>query len=265
MTGAGNTRVVGVTGSKIKFVRCRFDNQDANSVSYAFRAQDTADGLHASECWFKATSTAGVVCIAEERQVFDGCSFHGGGDGIQISTANNAVQLLDCIFDDNGDDAIVVVAGTSMQQIIDGCTIYSPGGHGINVTTAIPLYLLVRNCLFHTITTASKYALNLPSGSAVPFLQNNAYYNVSTKFNNLTESAEWNAVAESNDPLVDPANDDFDLDTADAASDNAGAPGLFENLDSTRSYADVGAVRHVDPAGGGGAIMRPVPLSGGLV
>lgn len=228
-TGAIENRLVGVTGSKIKFIRCRFDNQNANSVSYAFRAQDSADGLHCSECWFKATSTANNVVIAEERQIFDGCSFHGGGNGIMIATANLPVELLDCIFDDNGDDCVEIVGGTSQLQILDGCLFYSPGGHGINVTTTILLGLLVRNCLFHTITTASKYGINLPSGSAVPFVQNNAWYNVTTKFNNMTEDVEWHAVAVATEPLEDPANDDF---TPKSTSEliAAGAPGWFENL-----------------------------------
>lgn len=262
---APGTHFVGGTGSKVKFVRCRFDCQEASATSYTVRW--TSDGAHFSECWFKGTSSVNYVAAADtERMVFDGCSFHGGGDGLLIESGGGlAVSVIDCIFDDNGDDAILINGNASGMVTIDGCTIYSPGGHGISVTTAVPMYLLVRNCMFHTITTASKYAVSLPSGSAVPLLQNNAYYNVTDRYNNLTEDAEWNGIAESSDPLVDPANDDFDVDTADAASDSAGAPGLFENLDSTRSYADVGAARHIDPAGGGGTVPIPMSMSGGLL
>lgn len=259
---APGQRLVGVSGSKCKLVRCRFDNQEAASGSYAARA--TADGVHFSECWFKATSSATAVVITEERVLLDGCSFHGGGDGILLDGSSGTAMVFNCIFDDNGDDGIQITGSASNLHVIDGCTIYSPGGNGINVTTAVPCNLLIRNCLFHTITTASKYAVNLVSGSAVPLLQNNAYYNVTVKFNNVTENAEWNAVAESSDPLTNPASDDFDLNTTNSVSDNAGAPGMFENLSSTQSYADVGAVRHVDPAGGGGGLLRPVPMSGGL-
>jgi hypothetical protein len=264
---APGTHLFGITGSKCKFVRCRFDCQEAAATSYTVRfGSGSGDGQNFSECWFKGTTSVNNVVIAEERALFDGCSFHGGGNGAMADlSAGGPVCFLDCIFDDNGDDSVEIVGHASHLCILDSCLFYSPGGHGINVTSTAPMLLLVRNCLFHTITTASKYGINLPAGSAIPLVQNAAWYNVTTKFNNLTEDAEWNAVAESNDPLVDGANDDFDLDTADAASDNAGAPGLFENLDSTRSYADVGPVRHVDPAGGGGTTIAGTPMRRGMV
>lgn len=224
---APGTHFMGGTGSKVKFLRCRFDCQEASASSYTVRW--SADGGQFSECWFKGTSSVTHVMILEERQTVDGCSFHGGGNGLMLDASASPKMALNCIFDDNGDDGIEVTGHAAQKVVISGCTFYSPGGHGINVTTAIPVLLLVRNNLFHTITTASKYGLSLPSGSAVPLLQGNAYYNVTDRYNNLTEDAEWNAITETVEPLEDPANDDF-TPKSTALLIGAGSPGRYENL-----------------------------------
>lgn len=250
---APGTRLVGVSGSKVKFVRCRFDNQEAASTSYAARA--SGDGDVFTDCWFKATSTAAHVVIGEERIILSGCVFRGGGNGILVDVASGEQSLLDCVFDDNGDDAIEINGSTGRVATIDGCTIYSPGGHGINVTTAVPASLLVRNCLFHTITVASKYALSMPSGSNMPLIAGNAYYNVSAKFNNVTESLEFYAIAEGSDPCTNAASHDFSLVTG-ASSKGAALAGLFEN-ESYKSYRDAGAVQRQESGGSAGMLFVP--------
>ena len=250
MTGAGATRLVSVTGSKCKFIRCRFDNQDANSASYAVRA--SADGGYFNNCWFKATSTATHVVVSEERILFDGCVVRGGGNGFFLTGAFSQ-EVLDCICDDNGDDGIELQGSASVPQVIDGCTVYSPGGHGINNTSAVPCNLLVRGCLFHTITTAGKYAINMFGGTSVPHITGNAYYNVTTRFNNVTESLEFFAISEGSDPCTNAASHDFSL-VSGASSKGAALPQLFEN-ESYKGWRDAGAVQREEPASSSGLVI----------
>jgi hypothetical protein len=256
---APGTRLVGVTGSKVKFVRCRFDNQEAASSSYAVRS--SSDGVCYTDCWFKATSTASNVCILEERTTVTGCVFRGGGNGCMADlTGGGVIAFLDCAFDANGDDSIESVGAAGNPLIVDGCTFYNPGGHGVNVTTTVPEMLLVRNCLFHTITVASKYAVNMPSGSNVPHLIGNAWYNVTTRTNNVTEALEFFGITESSDPCTNAAGHDFSL-VSGAASKGAALPQLFEN-ESYKSFRDAGAVQRQEAGGGGGVLVNPGMVGG---
>lgn len=254
-TATGSARLVGVTGSKCKFIRCRFENQDTNVSDWAIRA--STDGLYFTECWFKATSSANNVAISEERIFWDGCVFIGGGNGLMLDAGAQAPACLDCVFDNNGDDAIEVPGNGSVIVLIDSPTIYSPGGHGINITGAVPCNILIRNPIFSDITGVGKVAVNVVSGSNVPHIVNPLFYNVTTEYGNVTEDLEWFRQDDSSSPFEDAGSHDFDLASGSNAKSN-GAPGLFEG-ESYRSYADIGAVRHIDPAGGGGVIM---PIGG---
>jgi len=255
---APGTRMVSVTGSKCKFVRCRFDCQEAATTSYTVRA--SADGICFTDCWFKGTTTATTVVVSEERISYTGCVFRGGGNGVMLDVSTGDQEVIDCVFDDNGDDAIEVIGSTARNCIIDGCTIYSPGGNGVLVTTNVPVMMLVRNNLFHTITTASKYGVNMVSGTNVPHIVGNTWYNVTTKFNNVTEDLEFFAIAESTEPLTDPANHDMTMVTGSAGK-GAALPSLFEN-ESYKSFRDGGAVQREEAAGGGGGLK--LIGSGGL-
>lgn len=245
-----------MTGSKCKFIRCRFEHQQANAAAYACRA--SVDGLYFTDCWFSATSTASHVAVAEERMTFSGCTFRGAGNGVFADGSASQIHFLDCVFDDNGDDGIEFTGNASHAHIIDGCTFYSPGGHGINITTAAPLGLLVRNCLFHTITVASKYAVNMPAGTNVVHICGCAYYNVTTRTNNVTEALEYFAISEASDPLTNAAGHDFSL-VSGASSKGAALAGLFED-ESYKSYRDVGAVQRQE-SGGATTIQQSSYLS----
>lgn len=252
---APGTRLVGVSAAAaaVKFIRCRFDCQEAAATSYSLRISGA--NAHCTNCWFKGTSSVNHVVISEERNGFNGCVFRGGGNGVFLDASTGHQRVIDCVFDDNGDDAIECTGSASHGLVVDGCTIYSPGGHGINVTTAIPGYFLVHNNLFHTITVASKYALNLPSGTNYPHVVGNAYYNVTTRFNNLTESLEFFDISESSDPCTNAAGHDFSLVTG-ASSKGAALAQLFEN-ESYKSWRDAGAVQRQEPAGGSGGGRFP--------
>lgn len=257
---APGQRLVSVTGSKCKFIRCRFDCQEAAATSYTVRA--SSDGIAFVNCWFKGTSTVNQVAHFEERITADGCVFRGGGNGLLIDGAVEH-NIRDCIFDDNGDDAIEMAGNGSRNVVIDGCTFYSPGGHGINNTTTVPGALVVRNCLFHTITTASKYGLRMVGDTNVPVLAGNTWYNVTTRTNNLLQTLigagglEFFGIAEGSDPLTNAASHDLSV-VSGASTKGAALPALFEN-ESYKSFRDGGAVQREEAGGGsgGGPLIGP--------
>src|SRR6185436_8952025 len=127
---------------------------------------------------------------------------------------------------------------------------------GINVTTGIPMYLTIRNNLFHTITTASRYAVNMPSNSNVPHLCSNLYYDVTDRYNNVVEDLEFFPITESTDPLTNAAGHDLSMVTGSTGKGTA-LPQLFEN-ESYKSWRDAGAVQRQEAGGASGAVMRPV-------
>ncbi len=226
---APGTHFFGCTGSKCKFIRCRFDCQEAHATRYTVRVDsDVAggDGTVFEECYFKGTSTVNYVVLSNERIAYLGCQFIGGGNGCQANLSGEQV-FIDCIFDDNGDDGLEIAGVSGQSVFIEGCTFYSPGGNGINITSAIPASVVIRNCLFHTITAGSTFALKIHTGSATPFLAGNAYYNVTVKFSNLTEDMEHYAVALGSDPCVNVASHDF-TPASGSAILAVGVPGLFE-------------------------------------
>lgn len=224
---APGTRLVGVTGASCKFLRCRFDCQEASATSYTMRL--SGDGCNFVDCWFKGTSTAShVVFLEGVRSTVSDCQFLGGGNGLYVdATGGIETAIIGCIFDDNGSDGIKIDGSASRGAVISGCTFYSPGGNGIDITTAVPTFLLIRNCLFHTVTAGSTFAVKMPSGTAQPLICGCAYYNVTSRFSNVTESLEYYPVTESSDPLPNAASHDFTL-TSGALSIGGGMPGLFE-------------------------------------
>lgn len=245
-TGAVGQRAVSVgsAASKSKFAFCRFENQEAGSTSYALRA--SADGLCFFNCWMKATGTAGHVVISEEAIFWLGGVFRGGGNGIlHDMTGRSGGGLIFCIFDNNGDDAIELTGTTGSVFNIVNPLIYKPGGHGINVTTGIPAGLIIINPAFHSVTGASKYGVNLVSGSATPMIVGPSWYNVNTKTNNVTESQIWCEKNETVDPYPNAANHDF-TPYGSALLIGTSAPQLFEN-ETYKSYGDRGAVQIYSP------------------
>lgn len=224
---APGTRLVGVTGSKCKFHRCRFDCQEAASTSYAFR--QSVDGVVCSQCWFKGTGTANHVVVNEERAFYLGCSFHGGGNGLYADATSSTIAVLMCIFDDCGDDGIDLAGSGTWPVVVDRCSFYSCGGNGIRIATNIPILCSITNSIF---SQCGAYGINNATGTNtnIVYRANNLFYsNTSGDENGFGDSPYFDYETDSASPYEDAANDDFTPKSTSNAIDNA-MPGVFENL-----------------------------------
>src|SRR4029077_14768464 len=92
-----------------------------------------------------------------------------------------------CVFDAPAGDAIQF--STGYAQIIN-CSIYAPGGHGINWTGTPATMCTVANCHFENVNQASKFAITNASGMNTNLIHciNNSYYNCFGTVNGLGDS-----------------------------------------------------------------------------
>lgn len=225
-TAPGGT-FVSISGSKVKFHRCRFDCQEASSTSYTVRA--SADGGAFSECYFKGTSSVNYVVISEERNSFHGSYFLGGGVGLNLDIGSGGGPCRKCIFDSCGSHGVLLTGNASYYTEISQCSFYNCGGDGIRIATAIPAGLAI---IENILNSCGGYGINNSTGTNtnVPLRLRNLFYNnTSGKENGFGDSPSLFEYTDSASSFVDAPGDDF----TPASASNAvgkGMPGLFEGL-----------------------------------
>lgn len=246
VTGAIAASAVNATGGHYHFQRCRFEHQYAHSNARAFRHASFGN-LALVECYAKATSSARVLFLDDQRAMVWGCYIEGGLDGLW--QFNGALQAYFNIFDSQASNAITNLS-TNPGQVF-GNTIYNPAGHGVVFTPASTEMGAIANNLFHTVTGSGKNGI-YGGASSVSNVRRwgNAYYNVTTPEAGVGDSPDFDRVTLGSDPLEDAANGDFRMKTS-AGSYQTASPGLFEGL-SVRSYGSIGSMIPDAPAGGGG-------------
>lgn len=254
---APGTVLVTTSQSKIKFHRCRFDNQEANSTSYAFRANSGSDGVQCSLCWFKVTSTATSCVVNDERTIWFGCSFHGGGTANtngQLMLGDQACTVAYCIFDNSGGNAIHIQGSLSTPVAIINNSIYSPAHDGIRLGSAVSANLIIANNIFEDCL----YGINNATGTNtnVPNRVGNAFYNMTSgQENGFGDAPAFGATSLGASAFTNAAGGDFTLASTAKA---LGLPGLFEN-EAFSGFLDPGAVQREEPTGGGGTVYVPGP------
>jgi hypothetical protein len=234
------------SGSPILLYRFRSTNTAANTNSVALSGNSTL--LTTISCYFKATTTAtATATIASGSCRVHGCYFTGGAIGLKIGITTT---VTDSVFDTCGGDAIQVGAAA----IIANCSIYNPSGNGINATTVPNNGVLIANCYFDSVTSASKYAITNSTGTNTDLIVclANAYYNCTGTVNGLGDFPlvfdNGSLVASA---FVNPGSQNF---TINSIGYGLAFPGGFEKLASSVGYLDVGALQH--QGGGLGQIMR---------
>lgn len=225
--------------SPLMLIRCRIKN-DNSSCTWSNRCV-----LHAINCHYSSSSTTNSLHYTVQSGsgvgIFNSCVFDGGGKGyigrnpyaINTVFKNQAIYAIDT---STSEDA----------HIISNCTFYNAGSNFINGGD----YCAVSRCVFDT---CGGFAVS--GVDSKHFLFNNAYHDSSFTSGRLSinDGLDIEPVTLTSSPFVDAASGDL---TIDSASPAYGKGLLFEN-DQT-SYADIGAIQHQDPSGGGGSQFHPL-------
>ena len=228
-------------GAYRTFMNCEFraKGDASNSSRYAVRMTQFNVDFH--YCYFNANgvssaTTNGLVEMYNRFHVFNKCVFDGGST--QIKANIESFTAIDCVFHNAGDDSINVTGNTSLG---------SSYANGISVV----------NCYFSEV---GGYAIGNPSPGSLGLATsgigvfNNAYYNVTSKFEHMPDTQEYDEIADTSAPFEDASAGDFAL----VSGSNAKGYGLGSQIQlASKSHIDVGAMQ-AEASGGGGATVHPL-------
>lgn len=234
-----------ITGGPCSVDRCRLENTAVSSAGKACQLSSVG-GAHLTRSWLRSTASASEVLMLGNNAFVSGCSFHGGGHG--VNAIGGQVTLHRCVFNDNGADGIR--AGGAAGLYVIGCSFYSPGSDGVDFNTMPGTLSAVSDCVFNN---SAGYNVNNSSGTNTGFVRR--YHNTSYLFTSGAENGFGDTPALSGNQdaaasFVNASGADFSL-VAGSVAKGSGSPGKYENQTYT-GYADRGAVNRQEPAGGGG-------------
>jgi hypothetical protein len=264
-----------------------FQNNGASASATGLRLGGTGTGavrvvVHAVRG--HGFDLAGAPCYLEECEAY-GCNQAGSVNVAGITVSNigfldrclahdnsgsgnahgfylgGGSQAVDCIADTNGLHGFFGNTGGGCVLLIR-CTAYNNTGDGARMTSTTGV---VENCILQ----GNAWGINNTSSSTLILSVNNAFRSNSS--GQTTGKLDVSgSITLSADPMNDPANGDFSLNSTaggGAACRNAGR-GLWAQTDTnytktTTAYSDVGAVQHQD-AGGSTSILVGVGWGGGF-
>jgi hypothetical protein len=150
-------------------------------------------------------STGGLCirCIAHDNTGSNNNGFVGQG------------YFINCIADTNGRNGFAVATGSELWLV--NCTSYNNGRSGIGFNaSAANVTVYAENCILANNTTYGVELSDAAASASYAVLKNNAYYlnGTAALLQNLSGLDETGAITLSSAPLVDAANGDFRLNTA---------------------------------------------------
>ena len=223
---------------------------------------NTADYVVIRDCWIEDSASHGIYCSGGGRGlIVEGCLIESaGGYGVYHNGTIHS-SFTGTTITGSADDCIYFA---SYHGVVDHCILHgSTGGSGIKYASPGSSYAgTVRNSILYG---NNQYGIEIVSADVL-HTDYNAYggNGVAATLNHGVVGPH--AVTLTGDPFTNAAGGDFSLNNtagAGAACRNAGFPGAM--IDGTNEgFADIGALRHEDPAGGGG-LAKLVGFGGGLV
>jgi hypothetical protein len=222
-----------------------------------------------------AAATAAITTPANPAQVVDNWVHDNACPG--ISTAGvNAVVAFNVISNNSGasSDGIVLAS----QGFVFANTIYKSGRHGINFNSDALWALFCAGNILSENGGFGIVGATAPGGPADPIWDGNAFYlNASgarsnmddtsvNPQNNVAAYARTLDIALTADPFTAKASNDYSLNNAAGGGAAIRGHSAFQSWPglSVVSYADMGAIRHQDPAGGGQVNIFQTPFIRGL-
>lgn len=251
---ANTSRTCNVTGANLLFDRCRIENANAGSASYAVANSSSATNLF-TRCDLKVTSTADRVVSIGIGSQFYACVIRGGVSGLHSTSA--AVEAIACVIHGQSSHGIHLITTGSIVRALN-CTFYGQGGDGIRLDVLPSTFCEIYNTAFSTITGT---AINNNSGANTNVVKRmgNGFHACGANEAGFGDSPALDSVSESNAPFTNAGSLDFSI-VPGSTFKAAGQPGLFE-AQTYRSYLDLGAVQRQE-SGGGGRLVGPSALVG---
>lgn len=199
-------------------------------------------------CIFEMTSSSGTVIPSAGNNLWHGCIITGSNCTAASQTGGHYGTWVNCIFRDlaNG----VSFTGSTGNSSLVNCTFHNISGTAI--ATGASSNLQSVNNYFSNVGTA----VSASSTAGTSLVANNAYESVTTEISNIFENLQIGSLNDATDKFVDSANDDFTLQSSSAGYASA-LPFMFQDS-GVESHADIGAIQHADPSGGGGSQFHPL-------
>jgi hypothetical protein len=247
----GQLRIL--TGASIHVHRCRVKCTSANASGRAL--SNTASTVTITASLFESTSSADVVDMGGGSMLtFMGNRVAAGANGILVSTSAACVIALN-VFADQGDSAIKPSPNASTRLWLIGNTISSPVSDGIEITAA-PQGIVIANNLIKEVL----YGINQSSGGNVASI-----VRISNVINTVTSGTETGVGDHQHFDLL--TTDPNFVGSGDYTPQEATLEGTALPLvvGDVANFGWPGVMQPEDAGGGGGGIIYPRSLSGGLV
>ncbi|MBT8200808.1 MAG: hypothetical protein KJO36_09845 [Acidimicrobiia bacterium] len=266
--------VSGTSATKATWYRCKIENT-STSTAASHIALQLVNSV-AVNCIFgmnKSTSQTGAVQYSNTSSSGGviGCRFENNNTssvgGIIYNGGGGASMIVSgCTFlpisSGGGGRGITIIGGSTSDRdiLISGNTFYDHGD-SIRISTmhdvADPGKIMVVNNVFSESTDAVD---NQDTVETSMVFVGNAYYNIGTKYNGITDARAFDEVDLTADPFVNASSNDFRLNNVSGGGRSCRAAAIPTdwNLDGTTdNYGDVGAmqaknmIRKLTMAGGG--------------
>lgn len=264
LDGAANAsvRLVNVGTGRGRFKLCEFTRATNGAIA------GSNSNIHATDCYFTANTTANTITAGGTylRCVFSANTFTVLNPGANAS-------YLECLFLNNTGAATDVIVLSQVGSAFDiiNCTFHGNGRHGINYTAATTASSPTR-IINSILTNNGGYGVESTNTNDFITVENCAFYNNTSGQVDTTKITGTNVISSitlTGLPYNNAAGNDFSLNNVagqGAACRAAGEPiGNFTSL-TTRSYRDIGASQHADPAqaGGGNVFIGSIGIGVGL-
>ena len=246
------------TGGNQRWIRCQIVNSQANTAARSLTTATTAPNVLIG-CRLQATTTATIANSIGVFTKFIGCHLIGGVT--TVTTVGSSFLLDYTLISGFGANGLSCGSAGGVFMVTNS-TIYSAATNAILVAT-IPTsgFIIVTNSILGGCTNGINN--NTGGNTNGITLLGNHFYSCTNNLVGLTEQAGVTAdlaaalfnIDNDTDPFVAKTSANYTL-TATAVDKSAGFPGAFDDPSGTNvmtGYPDIGAVRHVDPAGSGGS------------
>lgn len=231
---------------------CRFVIEAASAVhSNTLCVSRNSGAIHLTylNCEFKSNQAINICVSNYSASFYSDCLFDASSANYLLNGSGHGNDISKCIF--RGSLVAAVNFTSNARTNIQNNTFVDCADDAIAFNQANPA---ICNNYFYNVSGFCVSNKNT-AGTNDILLANNAFYNSPNKFENMADAIEFDSIADSSDQFVDKAAGDYSLQSTSNAY-SAGNGGYW-SLGST-DYADIGAIQHADPSGGGGSTVHPL-------
>lgn len=254
--GTGNS--IGFRGQWVNFSHIEFQGVSSYSTAWTVNTASIA-----RSCRFTNTNAQSYTCVTSGVSVFQDCYIYSPTIYSDIFSGDSA--LVNCVLEGNNTAGKKAATASNVincliknvgigVSVTGGNKVTVTGSTFVNCTTAIelnsyPRSYVISSCYFSGCTTAILGGSSGANNEANVLVNSCCYHNVTTQISGI--DLQYFASVDATDQFVDSAGGDYTLKPASNGY-NGSQPNLVASL-GTVTKLDVGAIRHADAGGGGGA------------